>query len=269
MGNFMDRQIVYPGAIPLETDLLNTNKFAMTGLAKLASAFLGESTWLCGLVCKPSAPASMTVQVGEGQIYSLQHLDGTPYSSLAADNINTILKQGLSLTPCLFRLDAPAMQGHSINYLIQVAYADTDTGPAVLPYYNAADPAIAFSGPDNSGAPQNTVRSGGCHVSLKAGMAARKGEQISPTPDPGYTAAWVITVDNGAISIDASAIHMAEHAPFLPEDGIIAAVQQGRLNSGKVKSEGDNFHLICQPPVTKLTDGMRLFFRTQATKAGD
>ncbi len=70
MGNFMDRQIVYPGAIPLETDLLNTNKFAMTGLAKLASAFLGESTWLCGLVCKPSAPASMTVQVGEGQIYS-------------------------------------------------------------------------------------------------------------------------------------------------------------------------------------------------------
>ncbi len=268
MGNFMDRQIVYPGAIPLETDLLNTNKFAMTGLAKLASAFLGESTWLCGLVCKPSAPASMTVQVGEGQIYSLQHIDGTPYSSLAADNINTILKQGLSLAPCLFRLDAPAMQGHSINYLIQVAYADTDTGPAVLPYYNAADPAIAFNGPDNSGAPQNTVRSGGCHVSLKAGMAARKGEQISPTPDPGYTAAWVITVDSGALSIDASAIHMAEDAPFLPGDGIIAAVQQGRLNSGKVKSEDDNFHLICQPPVTKLTDGMRLFFRTQATNAG-
>lgn len=91
---------------------------------------------------------------------------------------------------------------------------------------------------------------------------------VSPTPDPGYTAAWVITVDSGALSIDASAIHMAEDAPFLPGDGIIAAVQQGRLNSGKVKSEDDNFHLICQPPVTKLTDGMRLFFRTQATNAG-
>lgn len=64
----MDRQIVYPGQIPLETDLLNTNKFAMTGLAKLASAILGEKTCLYGLACKPTAPASMSVQVGEAQI---------------------------------------------------------------------------------------------------------------------------------------------------------------------------------------------------------
>ncbi len=42
----MDRQIVYPGAIPLETDLLNTNKYTMIGLAKLAAAVMGTSTYV-------------------------------------------------------------------------------------------------------------------------------------------------------------------------------------------------------------------------------
>lgn len=268
MDNTMDRQIVYPGAIPLETDLLNTNKFAMTGMAKLASAIMGENTWLHGLACKPTAPASMSVEVGEGQIYTLQHVDDTAYSSLAADNTNTILKQGLNTSACLFRLEAPTLQGHSINYLIQVIYADTDTGPTVLPYYNAADPAIAFSGPANSGTAQSTVRAGKCHLSVKAGMPARKGDQKSPTPDPGYTAAWIITVDNGDLFIEASAISLAEHAPFLPEDGIFTAVQQGCMNRGKANHEDDTYHLICQPPVKKLTDGMRLFFRTPATNKG-
>jgi len=264
----MDRQIVYPGQIPLETDLLNTNKFAMTGLAKLALAILGENTCLYGLACRPTAPASMSVQVGEGQIYSLQHVDGTPYSSLAADNTNTILKQGLNTAPRQFNLDAPILQGYSIDYLIQAAYGDSDTGLTVLPYYNAASPAIAYSGPDNSGTAQSTVRCGICHLSLKAGVAARKGDQKTPSPDPGYTPAWKITVDHGALFVDASAIRVAESAPFIPEEGLIAAVQQGLLNRGKASRQRDDYHLICQPPVTKLTDGMRLFFRTPVTNTG-
>lgn len=268
MGKIMDRQIVYPGAIPLETDLLNTNKFAMTGLAKLASALMGEGTCLHGLTCKPTVPASMNVEVGAGQIYSLQPSDASPYSSLAADNENTLLKQGLNTSPCLFRLDAPAAQGYSINYLIQATYADIDTGLTVLPYYNATDPAIAYSGPHNSGNAQSTVRSGQCHLSVKAGVAARTGEQTSPAPDPGYTPAWVITVENGALLIGAAAIRMADNAPFLPEKGFISAVQQGCLNNCKTKTEGDSYHLICQPPVTTLAEGMRLFFRTAVTNTG-
>jgi hypothetical protein len=48
-GAVMDRQIIYPGAIPLETDLLNTNRNAMIGLSKLAAAILGTSAFLNGL----------------------------------------------------------------------------------------------------------------------------------------------------------------------------------------------------------------------------
>ena len=57
----MDRQIVYPGQIPLETDLLNTNKYAMIALAKLSAAMLGTATIVNGLGCVPTGPASLQV----------------------------------------------------------------------------------------------------------------------------------------------------------------------------------------------------------------
>lgn len=74
-----NRQTVYAGAIPLETDLLNTNRNALVGLGKLAAAMLGTSTLVNGLACVPTAPATLHVQVLAGEIYSLQNLDGTAF----------------------------------------------------------------------------------------------------------------------------------------------------------------------------------------------
>lgn len=76
----MDRQITYPGQIPLDTDLLNTNKNAMVALAALSADVFGTITQASGLACTPSTPAALTVQVGAGRIYSLQNIDGTAYS---------------------------------------------------------------------------------------------------------------------------------------------------------------------------------------------
>lgn len=264
----MDRQIVYPGAIPLETDLLNTNKFAMTGMAKLAMAVLGSDTCLYGLHCTPDSPASMRVIVGSGQIYSLQNTDNTPYSSLPADTSQLILKQGLICEATPLTLIAPASAGHSMNYLVQVGYEDVDSDETVLPYYNAPNPAVAYSGPGNSGKAQPGKRSGVCRLMLKAGVSSPTGSQITPQPDAGYVAAWGITVTAGMNAITEASIFRIEGAPFLPDEGIITAVQQGRLNNCKTRTEGDNYHLFCQPPVTKLTDGMRLFFRTPVTNTG-
>ncbi|TPE14913.1 hypothetical protein FJP62_14375 [Pantoea vagans] len=264
----MDRQIVYPGAIPLETDLLNTNKFAMTGMAKLAMAVLGSDTCLYGLHCTPDSPASMRVIVGSGQIYSLQNTDNTPYSSLPADTSQLILKQGLICEATPLTLIAPASAGHSMNYLVQVGYEDVDSDETVLPYYNAANPAVAYSGPGNSGKAQPGKRSGVCRLMLKAGVSSPTGSQITPQPDAGYVAAWGITVTAGMNAITEASIFRIEGAPFLPDEGIITAVQQGRLNNCKTRTEGDNYHLFCQPPVTQLTDGMRLFFRTAVTNTG-
>jgi hypothetical protein len=264
----MDRQIVYPGAIPLETDLLNTNKYAMMGLAKLAAALMGSNTYLHGLACTPSSPASMVVNVAKGQIYSLQNVDGTAYSSLAADTTNTILKQGVILGSTAFTLTAPTTAGQSINYLIQIAYSDTDSGATVLPYYNAANPSVAYSGPNNAGTAQNTVRSGVCTVALKAGVAATTGTQTTPAADTGYTAAWVITVAQGATTITASNITVAANAPFLPAAGIFSAVQQGTMTYAADTGAANAYVASFVPALPTLTDGMRVTFKAKTANSG-
>lgn len=104
----MDRQIVYPGQIPLEGDPLNTNKYAMIAIAKLAAAMLGTATVVNGLGCVPTGPPSLQVVVNPGEVYSLANIDATAYSSLPADTAHSILKQGISLDPVTLSCPAPA-----------------------------------------------------------------------------------------------------------------------------------------------------------------
>lgn len=264
----MDRQIVYPGSIPLETDLLNTNKYAMIGLAKLAAAMMGTTTYLRGLACTPSSPASMVVNVASGEIYSVQNVDNTAYSSLAADTSNTILKQGVVMSSTAFTLTAPTTAGQSINYLIQVAYSDTDSGAKVLPYYNAANPSVAYSGPNNSGTAQNTVRSGVCTVALKAGVAATTGTQTTPSADTGYTAAWVITVAQGATIVTAANITTAANAPFLPAAGLVASVQQSAMTYAADTGAANAYVAQFVPAIPTLADGMRFTFKAKVANTG-
>jgi hypothetical protein len=217
LEKILDRQIVYPGAIPLETDLLNTNKYSMIGAAKLAHTILGDGPWLQGLACNPNSLAALNVVVSPGQIYSLQNIDGTAYSSLAADTAHTILKQGILLGAVTLSTPAPATAGQSVNYLVQITYTDTDSGATVLPYYNSSNPSQAYSGPNNSGTAQNTVRTGACSVLVKAGIAATTGTQVTPAPDSGYIGAYVVTVANGQTTVTAVNIVTNAGAPFITE----------------------------------------------------
>lgn len=257
----MDRQIVYPGAIPLETDLLNTNKYTMIGLAKLASALMGTATYVRGLSCTANSPPSMLVNVSAGEIYSLQNVDGTAYSSLAADTTHSILKQGIVMDSTSFTLTAPGTSGYSINYLIQATYTDTDSGATVLPYYNASNPSVAWSGPNNSGTAQNTVRSGVCTLSLKAGVAATTGTQVTPSPDAGYTGLYVITVAQGATTVTNSNINVFANAPFLPSAGIIDGIQRNVLRYGVDTGSANAYVVNINPGIASLTAGMEVLFR--------
>lgn len=264
----MDRQIVYPGAIPLETDLLNTNKNAMIGLSKLAAAILGTSTFLNGLACTPTGPASLQVYVAPGEIYSLQNIDGTPYSSIAADTAHAILKQGIMLDQATLSCPAPVTAGQSVNYLIQVAYQDTDSGAVVLPYYNSSNPSQAYAGPANSGTAQNTVRKGVCAVSAKAGVAATTGTQTTPAPDAGYIGAFVVTVAYGQTQITAPNISAFAGAPFLPSGGLVVGGLQG--NACNISAAGGNADALTgsyTPGITALTNGMTLYVRAGSANA--
>lgn len=209
----MDRQIIYPGQIPLETDLLKTNRNAYLAYSMLMQAIMGTGVVVDGLACTPGS--GLTVNIGQGQIWTVATADATGYSSLGSLS-NQILKQGLLLTPAVLSCPAPSTPGQSINYLVEVQFQSSDTTPVALPYYNSASPTVPWSGPAGSGTAQNTVRSDICAVQIKAGTAAATGSQVTPAVDSGWTALWIVTVAYGAASIVAGNINAQLGAPYIP-----------------------------------------------------
>lgn len=211
----MDRQLLYPGQILPETSLLNMAKDSMIGLSKLAAGVFGTAGFINGLTVSPNAPAALNVVVSPGEFYSLLNLDGTAYSSLAADTAHAVLKQGIVLDAVTLATPAPVTAGQSVVFLIQASVSESDTTPVVLPYYNASNPAQAYSGPANAGTTNNTKRQ--CIVTLqaKAGIAAVTGSQTTPAPDAGFTGLYAVTVANGQATVVAGNIAVLASAPYL------------------------------------------------------
>ena len=208
----MDRMIVYQGAVPLSSDILNTNRFAMYGLARLAESIIGTATVASGLACTPTTPsASLNVNVAYGSIYAQVAGDATPYGVLSADP-NLYVKQG-NINPITpggtiaqtFTITPPSTAGQSQNYLIEAAYADVDGVPVTLLYLNTSNPPSSYAqpwaGPNNTGNANNTDRQGVCVLTLKAGTPAATGTQTTPSVDAGNIGLWVITVAQGATTI--------------------------------------------------------------------
>ena len=208
----MDRNLVYPGSIPLDSDLLSLNRNTMIALGALAQAALGTSIVADGLAC---SPAGLGVSVGPGCITQFSVVDAAAYGSLAADTTSPLVKMGINLTATSFALSAPATSGQSINYLIQAALQEADGGAQVLPYYNAANPAQAFAGPVNSGVAQNTLRQQRVQLQLKSGAPASTGAQTTPPVDNGWVGLYVITVNYGQSSLATGNIATLPTAPFL------------------------------------------------------
>lgn len=211
----MDRQIVYPGSIPLDTDILSIERNTMVALGYLAQATLGGMPLADGLVCTPTAPASLTVSVGPGSITVPSVIDSTAFGSLPADTVDPLVKMGIITTPSTFTFTPPSTSGQSINYLIQASFLETDTTPVVLPYYNAANPTQPYSGPANDGDAQNTQRLQLVQFQVKPGAPANAGSQVTPPVDSGWIGLYVITVNFGQSQITASNITTVPGAPFV------------------------------------------------------
>src|ERR1700721_1577280 len=112
MGEAMDRNIVYPGAIPLDTDLLSINRNTMIALGFLMRATLGTGIVVDGLACTPTLPASMSVQIMPGRLIQLSVVDAMPYGSLAADTTDALVKMGINIAPKYFQLQSPVNSGY-------------------------------------------------------------------------------------------------------------------------------------------------------------
>ncbi len=211
----MRRETVYPGQVLPETVLLNMGRDMMTGMGKLMQDILGSGPCVSGFACTPTAPASLQVNIAPGNIYALQSVEASPWSTLPGDTAHTVLKQGILPDSVSLTLTPPTATGLAINYLVQVAYQDQDINPAVLPYYNSANPSQPFTGQGNNGQSQATARDGVAVVSLKAGIAAPSGNQQTPAPDTGNVGLWVITVLNGQTTVTAQHITAMPGIPYI------------------------------------------------------
>lgn len=226
----MDRVTVYPGQVPKETDLLSAQQYAMVGLAEFCFTVLGSPTLVDAFTCTPTSPASLNVLINPGNIYQMENLEATTWSSLPADTAHTVMKQGILLDPVSLAITPPATFGYSQVYLLEVQYQDIDANPVVLPYYNAANPAVPFAGSGDLGAAQNTARKGAVGVQLKAGIPAPTGSQTTPGADPGWTGIYTITVANGASTIIAANIARITTAPYLATLGHLPQIPNGVQN---------------------------------------
>lgn len=232
----MDRNIVYPGSIPLDTDLLETNRHAMVALGALMRAVLGTDPVADGLAVVPTVPASLAVLVNPGSLTALATVDGTAYGSLAADTASALVKMGVNLEPTQFTVPVPASAGHSATHLIEAAFQEVDADPVVLPYYNAANPAQPYLGPGNTGVAQNTRRLQRVQLQLKPGTPAATGTQVAPAVDAGWIGLATVTVAQGQTTITAAHIAPLVTAPTLgfrlPELRPGFATMQGFAASG-------------------------------------
>ncbi len=211
----MDRIIVYPGGIPLDTDILATNQNTMIALGYLAQMVLGTNPVVDGLVCTRTVPPSMAVTVSPGSITQLSVVDVTAYGTLPANTTSPLIKMGISLAGGVFSLQPPATPGQTIAYLLEATLQEADVNPLTLPYYNAANPSQPYSGPTNSGQAQATRRVQQVQLQMKAGTPAATGTQIPPGADSGWMALYVVSVGYGQTTIDSTSISVAPTSPAL------------------------------------------------------
>jgi hypothetical protein len=208
--------MVYPSALPQDTDVLNTNKYALLDSSFQNAAIIGQSgSFVAGLACTPTGPASLQVNVGVGSIFQVDPTDANAYGSLGIDN-TTIMKMGILQAPVTLTITPPATSGFSQVYLVEAIIQDQDSGSFTLSYFNSSNENQPFSGPNNSGSPNFTQRLCNCVIALKAGVAATTGTQTTPAPDVGYVGLFAITVANGQTQITSPNIVQLATAPFFP-----------------------------------------------------
>ena len=206
----MDRQIVYPGSIPLDTDFLQVQRNVMIALGVLTRAVFGTDLIVDGLACAPGA--GLAAVVGPGSITTFSVVDQAAFGSLGVDS-RGLCKTGQVLVNTPLMVQAPAA-GVQV-WLVEAQLAEVDGGPVALPYYNAGSPSIAWSGPGNSGAAQNTQRSPVISLRVRAGVPRGDGTQVAPAPVAGWIALHAVSVTAGQTQLRPQDFVAVSDAPVL------------------------------------------------------
>lgn len=203
----MDRQFVYLGAVPLDQDILSSQRNAHIAIQRVMEQCFGASvTSAGGFVCNPGTGLQVIVQ--PGQVTTPGTVDDSSYGSLPA--ISSLLPRSHIMRDQM-SLIIPAA---GATYSVYAAISQIDGGSVVVPYYNPANPSQTLGGANNSGTAQATVRQDLAAVAIGTSV---------PT---GGVPLWTITVPSGATAITAAMIVQATTAPVFPT---IPQLVAGRL----------------------------------------
>lgn len=227
----MDKYPAYPGAIPLTGNWESPQRATEIALGFIMQAAFGTGTVIDGLAVTQTVVPGMGVLVGPGSIIFATTVDtlASGFGSIAYDGADPLVKIGINLTSTtMSSLTAPATAGQSQNWLVEVQFLEADTGGVVLPYYNAANPAVPYTGPANAGTPNNTARTNRVQLQWKGGTAATTGTQNTPSPDAGWFGIAVVTIANGQSTILNANVTAYSASPYVPTK---LAFQRTRLTA--------------------------------------
>lgn len=207
--------MVYTNQVPYELDVLRTNLYEKTDMGWFIQTVLGVGVgnplWAVGFPCNPISPPGLSVTLGPGVIYDFSLLLPTDYSVIPADTNpdHQIYKSYILFDTQTFATPAPVSPGNSIIYLIQGAPTEEPVNDVSRPYFNSADPSMPIFQTQSDTLLDYSL------VNIKAGVEAPS--PTPPTPDPGFTALYYVTVAYGATSIVSGDITVVPGAPFITE----------------------------------------------------
>lgn len=211
-------RITYSNQLAVSEFAMQDQVNLMKGEAAILKSILGDTTELDGLGCTPNSPADLTVIVEPGTIIINEDVLSTAFGQLPtqipADTTHQIVKYAYNLDSTQIPIAPPTTPGFSQNDLIQIGFSEVDGNPQPIPFFNGFNGQVI-----NPAVPQtlNTQRIDSVVISLKEGTPAATGSQVTPSPDPGYVGAWVVTTAEGQTSITSGDIAMYPGAPFILE----------------------------------------------------
>ena len=193
----MDRQIVYVGAVPLDTDQLLQARNTLIAIGYLAKMTIGDgSTYADGLGCSPGG--GLTVVIAPGSMTLPATIDTGSYGALPPDG-DLLLKIGINTASTSMTLPGTGIT------LISACVVESQAGSAAIAYYNSANPTQTLIGVQGSGQAQATV------LQARVSLAA-----TGPGSVPaGFTPLWQIVVPPATVAVTASMISAVEGAPFV------------------------------------------------------
>lgn len=209
----MDRQIVYAGSIPLDTDLLQIQRHVMASIGALARAVIGDGGLVDGMACTPGG-GDYSVVVGRGSYSAVLSTDFAAFGAMPADS-TPIMQTALQPTDTVLQLGPPPTANLVTCWLIQARITAFDAGPVALPYWNAANPSVPFTGPGNSGVAQATQRLLRVALSAKPNVPQPFPIGTPPAADTGWLGLYAVTTFAGKPAIGAGDIVEAADAPTL------------------------------------------------------